>query len=90
MIASQLAHLETLDFVIYTFIALAIYLIATCLYRIFFHPLSKYPGPISYKLSGWPLLYQAYRGDRHIWHLKDHENYGKHCPKLLLTSNQPS
>jgi cytochrome P450 len=38
--------------------------------------LSKYPGPLSYKLSGWPLLWQAYIGDRHIHHLLDHEKYG--------------
>jgi cytochrome P450 len=47
-----------------------------CLYRIYFHPLAKYPGPLSYKLSGWPLLWQAYTGDRHIYHLLDHEKYG--------------
>jgi hypothetical protein len=51
--------------------------VALCIYRIFFHPLAKYPGRLSYKLSGWPLLWQAYRQDRHIWHLKDHEKYGK-------------
>ncbi|KAI4952799.1 hypothetical protein J4E91_003273 [Alternaria rosae] len=48
----------------------------TCIYRIYFHPLSSFPGPISYKLSGWPLLWQAYTGDRHIHHLLDHEKYG--------------
>jgi cytochrome P450 len=47
-----------------------------CIYRLFFHPLAKYPGPLAYKLSGWPLLWQAYTGDRHIHHLLDHERYG--------------
>jgi hypothetical protein len=49
---------------------------ALSIYRIYFHPLARYPGPLSYKLSAWPLLWQAYQGDRHIWHLKDHEKYG--------------
>jgi hypothetical protein len=54
-------------------------LVALCIYRIFLHPLAlaKYPGRLSYKLSGWPLLWQAYRQDRHIWHLRDHEKYGE-------------
>jgi hypothetical protein len=50
---------------------------ALSIYRVYFHPLAKYPGSLSYKLSSWPLLWQAYRGDRHIWHLLDHEKYGK-------------
>lgn len=31
---------------------------------------------MSYKLSGWPLLWQAYKGDRHIHHLADHAKFG--------------
>lgn len=54
------------------------------IYRVFFHPLAKYPGPLSYKLSGWPLLWQAYTGDRHIWHLKDHEKYGMRTRLLIV------
>ncbi|KAF2822376.1 benzoate 4-monooxygenase cytochrome P450 [Ophiobolus disseminans] len=50
--------------------------VALWIYRVYFHPLSRYPGPASYKLSGWPLSWQAYQGDRHIWHLKDHEKCG--------------
>jgi hypothetical protein len=58
--------------------------------KCFFHPLAKYPGPLSYKLSGWPLLWQAYCGDRHIWHLKDHERYGKLEGKGNTMSIEPS
>jgi hypothetical protein len=60
-------------------------LVGLCVYRVYFHPLSKYPGPVSYKLSGWPLLWQAYTGNRHIWHLKDHERYGRITTSLILT-----
>ena len=56
----------------------------TCTYRVYFHPLSSFPGPISYKLSGWPLLWQAYTGDRHIHHLLDHEKYG---PVVRISPN---
>ncbi|KAF2439979.1 benzoate 4-monooxygenase cytochrome P450 [Karstenula rhodostoma CBS 690.94] len=60
----------------YAAVALTGYIISLCAYRVFFHPLAKYPGPLSYKLSGWPLVWQAYKGDRHIWHLLDHDKYG--------------
>jgi cytochrome P450 len=56
------------------------------------HPLAKYPGPLRYKLSGWPLLWQAYKGNRHIWHLKDHEKYGPivRIAPNALSFNTPS
>ncbi|KAF2002146.1 benzoate 4-monooxygenase cytochrome P450 [Amniculicola lignicola CBS 123094] len=53
-----------------------LYFIVLSIYRLTLHPLAKYPGPIRYKLSDWPLFWQAYKGNRHIWHLKDHEKYG--------------
>ncbi|KAF2119541.1 benzoate 4-monooxygenase cytochrome P450 [Lophiotrema nucula] len=55
---------------------LLIYFVALSIYRVTLHPLAKYPGPLRYKLSSWLLLWQAYKGNRHIWHLKDHEKYG--------------
>lgn len=51
-------------------------LIVLSVYRVVFHPLAKFPGPLQYKLSAWPLLWQAYKGNRHIRHLCDHEKYG--------------
>jgi hypothetical protein len=47
------------------------------IYRLTFHPLAKYPGSFLYKLTDWPLILQAYHGNRHLYHLKDHEKYGK-------------
>jgi cytochrome P450 len=55
-----------------------------CIYRVYLHPLSSYPSPLSYKLSGWPLLWQAYTGDRHIHHYLDHEKYG---PVVRISPN---
>ncbi|KAH7066097.1 isotrichodermin C-15 hydroxylase [Paraphoma chrysanthemicola] len=76
MIQLSIIHNQSGAIIKYLFIGVLIYIVALCIYRVYFHPLAKYPGPISYKLSGWPLLWQAYTGDRHIWHLKDHEEYG--------------
>lgn len=47
-----------------------------CLYRLRFHPLSKYPGPWTYKLSDWPLISQCMGNNRHLQLLKDHQEYG--------------
>lgn len=56
--------------------AVVVLVFALPIYRLYFHPLAKYPGPLRYKLSSLPLLWQAYRGNRHLYHLRDHEKYG--------------
>ncbi|KAK3997814.1 cytochrome P450-like protein [Cladorrhinum sp. PSN332] len=52
---------------------------STCLviYRVFFHPLAKYPGPFLAKLTDAYMLYYAWRGDRHLEFWRLHEQYGK-------------
>lgn len=57
--------------------AVAVFILGVSIYRLYFHPLARYPGPIRYKLSGLPLVWQAYRGNRHLFHIRDHEKYGK-------------
>ncbi|CAO2649685.1 Nn.00g009770.m01.CDS01 [Neocucurbitaria sp. VM-36] len=76
MITSAVPVLSLYAFASYAIFGSVIYILGVCIYHLLFHPLARYPGPLSYKLSGWPLLWQAYTGDRHIWHLKDHEKYG--------------
>ncbi|OCL10635.1 benzoate 4-monooxygenase cytochrome P450 [Glonium stellatum] len=52
------------------------YFLVLWIYRLSLHPLAKYPGPFSYKLTNWPLVLQAYHGNRHLHHLRDHAKYG--------------
>ncbi|KAK4141030.1 cytochrome P450-like protein [Dichotomopilus funicola] len=54
-------------------------LYTTCVvvYRLFFHPLAKYPGPFLAKLTDAYMLYFAWRGDRHLEFWRMHEKYGK-------------
>lgn len=46
-------------------------------YRLFFHPLAKYPGPFLAKLTDGYMLYHAWKGDRHLEFWRMHETYGK-------------
>jgi cytochrome P450 len=52
------------------------YLFSVAIYRIYFHPLAKYPGPFLAKLTDAYQLYHAYKGDRHLDFYRLHEKYG--------------
>ncbi|GFP54894.1 hypothetical protein ACSS6W_002789 [Trichoderma asperelloides] len=53
------------------------YVFAIITYRIFFHPLAKYPGPVIAKVTDAYQLYYAWRGDRHLQFWRLHQKYGK-------------
>ena len=46
-------------------------------YRLTFHSLAKYPGPLFSKLSSWSIFSQARSGNRHLDSWKEHEVYGE-------------
>ncbi|TVY75627.1 Cytochrome P450 monooxygenase apf7 [Lachnellula suecica] len=46
-------------------------------YRVYFHPLAKYPGPLLAKLTDWYNVYHCFVGDRHIEFHRIHLRYGK-------------
>jgi len=52
-------------------IAWTLYLLSLAIYRIYFHPLAKYPGPLLGKLTAWNAFWPAVRGQatlaRHSW-----------------------
>ncbi|KAI9901973.1 hypothetical protein N3K66_003790 [Trichothecium roseum] len=53
-----------------------LYTAGLAVYRIFFHPLAKYPGPVLAKLTDAYQLVHAYRGDRHLEFWRLHQRYG--------------
>lgn len=55
---------------------LAVYLFGLAVYRIYFHPLAKYPGPLLAKVTDLYQTYHALRGDRHLEFYRCHEKYG--------------
>ncbi|CVL09361.1 related to benzoate-para-hydroxylase (cytochrome P450) [Fusarium mangiferae] len=60
------------------------HIIALMLYRLYLHPLAKYPGPFWARISAFPAFYYTLRQDRHIWFWKLQERYG---PTFRITPN---
>ena len=52
------------------------YLIGLVVYRLYFHPLAKYPGKLIDKITGWHDVYYTFTGDRHLAHQALHEKFG--------------
>ncbi|KAL7270771.1 hypothetical protein RUND412_006509 [Rhizina undulata] len=61
-----------------------VWLLGVIIYRLYFHPLSKYPGPFLAKITSLHALYHAFRGDRHIVTYEAHKKYG---PYVRLSPN---
>lgn len=51
-------------------------MVSVIVYRLTFHPLAKYPGPLLGRITDWYSVIHALRGDRHIEFLRLHEKYG--------------
>ncbi|KAL7271917.1 hypothetical protein RUND412_005300 [Rhizina undulata] len=65
-------------------LGLGVWLLGVVVYRVYFHPLSKYPGPFLAKITSLHALYYAFRGDRHLATYKAHKKYG---PYVRLSPN---
>lgn len=52
------------------------YIISTVIYRLYFHPLAKYPGPFWSKISEFPSYWHGIKQDRHLWLYRIQEEYG--------------
>lgn len=66
------------SFIYYLVIAKIAYELCLSVYRIYFHPLAKYPGKTLAKATYWhETYYDVFKGHRYIWEIKKmHEKYG--------------
>jgi hypothetical protein len=55
------------------------YVVYIVFYRLYLHPLAKYPGPFWAKISDLPSYWYTRKQDRHVWLLKQQQQYGVFC-----------
>jgi hypothetical protein len=73
----------------YANLALATSCLALFIYRIYFHPLAKVPGPLSNKFTGWPHHIATAAGRRYLYPHSLHQIYGKLLSSLNGIIIQP-
>ncbi|KAF2666612.1 cytochrome P450 [Microthyrium microscopicum] len=56
--------------------AAVVYLAVGVAWRLTFHPLAGYPGPLLAKVTDLYLAYHAWKGDRHLEFYRCHQKYG--------------
>ena len=64
--------------VLYIVVAKILYELCLAIYRIFFHPLARFPGSTLAKATFWhETYYDAFKGHQYVWKIKEmHEKYG--------------
>ncbi|KAJ0109328.1 hypothetical protein J7T55_000253 [Diaporthe amygdali] len=55
----------------------ALYTTCLIIYRLYFHPLAKHPGPFLAKITDAYMLWHSYKGDRHLELWRMHQRYGR-------------
>ncbi|GFF84649.1 cytochrome P450 monooxygenase [Aspergillus udagawae] len=66
---------------------LVVYFLIYTIYRIYFHPLTQYPGPKLAAITSWYVAFYAWRGDLHLQMQRLHAEYG---PKVRYGPNSIS
>ncbi|KAF2272270.1 benzoate 4-monooxygenase cytochrome P450 [Westerdykella ornata] len=78
------------DYIILALCLIVSYVFGSIVYSLFFHPLSKVPGPVLARINRLPSFYHALKGDRHVWIWQNFQLYGdkfRATPNLILFNN---
>ena len=75
-ILSSIPNITLASLLFFTSAAITAYIFGLVIYRIYFHPLAKYPGPLLAKITDLYSTYHAYKQDRHLEFWRCHEKYG--------------
>ncbi|RPA85086.1 cytochrome P450 [Ascobolus immersus RN42] len=54
-----------------------LYVLGLAIYRLYFHPLAAYPGPLLARITSFHAAYHAYIGDSHLVLFEAHRKYGE-------------
>lgn len=85
LIPTRVPSVSLLEALVVLLVLYTVYGISLAIYRVYFHPLSKYPGP---KLAAATLWYEFYfdvvKRGRFAWEIKRmHEVYGTYLQAFL-------
>lgn len=86
MALSTVFHVLLLPILFFPLLALC-FLVAICVYNLYFHPYASHPGPFWARVSPLYALWHAYHGDLHIDTLRCHRQYGpvvRYSPNRLI------
>ncbi|KAH6841573.1 cytochrome P450 [Alternaria alternata] len=68
--------MTAIDIAFYSSCTVTFIIILQVVYRLYFHPLAKYPGPFLARCTSWYGAYQSYTGNIHLDVQRCHEKYG--------------
>ncbi|KAI7230270.1 hypothetical protein KC330_g7052 [Hortaea werneckii] len=88
-IANLLPEVSYPHLVLTTGLIAITYLLSAVVYRLYFHPLAKYPGPFWARLSVIPSWWHTQKQDRHVWLYSLQEEYGttfRYRPDAVLVN----